>query len=87
MFRLWVKLIADNHLLRDIVVEDDSDDNRTGKIKNAIDTACAAFDLPRPIWLAATVEEFRRHDKCRFTGDAFIESVPFDYMEIQVLES
>ena len=87
MFRLWVKLVKDNHLLRDMVVEDDSSDNRTKKIKSAIDTACEAFDLARPIWLSATVEEFKRHDKCRFTGDAFIESVPFDYMEIQVLES
>ncbi|MCR5675594.1 MAG: hypothetical protein K6G16_07795 [Lachnospiraceae bacterium] len=87
MFRLWVKLIADNHLLRDMVVEDDGPENRTKKIKNAIDRACTGFDLPRPIWLASTVEEFRMHDKCRFTRDAFIESVPFDYMEIQVLES
>jgi hypothetical protein len=85
VFRLWVRLIEDNHLVKDMVVEDDGPDNRTKKIKRAIDEACAAFDLPRPIWLAATVEEFKRHDKCRFTQDAFIETVPFDYMEIQVI--
>ncbi|MBR4530027.1 MAG: hypothetical protein IKO80_07100 [Lachnospiraceae bacterium] len=86
MFRLWVKLMAENRLLRDLVVTDDGPDNRTRKIKKAIDRACVEFDLPRPIWLSSTVEEFKQHDKCRFTGDAFMESIPFDYMEIQVLE-
>ncbi len=86
MFRLWIRLVKDSRLLRDTVVEDGGDDSRTAKIKNAIDAACREFDLPRPIWLSATIEEFRRHDRCRFTGDAFMESVPFDYMEIRVLE-
>ena len=31
-------------------------------------------------------EEFKRHDKARFTQDNFIESIDFDYLEIQVLE-
>ena len=39
-----------------------------------------------PVWLDATVEEFKRHDKARFTSDNFIESIGFDYLEIQVLE-
>ncbi|MCR4762448.1 MAG: hypothetical protein K5696_02870 [Lachnospiraceae bacterium] len=85
MFRLWVRLFRDNHLLRDLVVEDDGLDSRTKKIRRAIDKACEEFDLPRPIWLKSTVEEFRTHDRCRFTRDAFIEDVEFDFMDIQVL--
>ena len=39
-----------------------------------------------PVWLDKTIEEFKRHDKARFTQDNFIESIDFDYLEIQVLE-
>ena len=52
----------------------------------AIDQICYAFDLGHPVWLDKTIEEFKRHDKARFTQDNFIESIDFDYLEIQVLE-
>ncbi|MBQ3796830.1 MAG: hypothetical protein II842_11185 [Butyrivibrio sp.] len=86
MFRLWVKLIEDNHLLKDMVVCDDTMDTRTHKVMNAIEKACYEMDLPKPIWLDNTVKDFQRHSKCRFTRDSFIEQVAFDYMEIQVIE-
>ena len=86
MFRLWVKLFKDNHLLRDTTICDDTVDTRTHKVMNALEKACYEIDLSKPIWLENTVKDFQLHDKCRFTGDSFIEEVPFDYMEIQVLE-
>ena len=86
MFRLWVKLINDNHLLQDTVICDDTVDTRTHKVMNAIEKACYELDLQTPIWLDNTVRDFQRHAKCRFTKDAFIEEVSFDYMEVQVLE-
>ncbi len=30
--------------------------------------------------------EFKRHKKARFRQDNFIEEIPFDYLEIQVIE-
>ena len=86
MFRLWVKLINDNHLLKDIVVCDDTTDSRTHKVMNAIEKACYELDLPKPIWLDNVVKDFQLHAKCRFSRDSFIEDVEFDYMEIQVIE-
>ncbi|MBP3197024.1 MAG: hypothetical protein J6N21_08475 [Butyrivibrio sp.] len=86
MFRLWVKLINDNHLLKDIVVCDDTADTRTHKVMNAIEKACYELDLPKPIWLDNVVKDFQLHAKCRFSRDSFIEDVDFDYMEIQVIE-
>lgn len=86
MFRLWVKLILDNHLLKDMVVCDDTADTRTHKVMNAIEKACYEMDLSKPIWLDNTVKDFQHHSKCRFTRDSFIEQIPFDYMEIQVIE-
>ena len=31
MFRLWVRLVEDNHLIKDMVVCDESNDTRTHK--------------------------------------------------------
>lgn len=86
MFRLWAKIIKDNHLLKDTVICNDSEDTRTHKVFHAIEEACYEFDLGKPIWLDSTISEFKRHDKARFTADNFIESIEFDYMEIQIIE-
>ncbi len=86
MFRLWAKIFKDNHLLQDTVIIDDSADTRTHKIFRALDDVCYQFDLGKPIWLDATIAEFKRHDKARFTQDNFIEEIEFDYLEIQVIE-
>ena len=54
MFRLWVKLMKDNHLMKDTVICDDSADTRTHKIFHALEEACYEFDLSKPIWLEST---------------------------------
>ena len=59
---------------------------RTKKIFAALDELCYAFDLSKPIWLDVTVSEFKRHNKTRFTQDNFVETIGFDYLEIQVIE-
>ena len=87
MFRLWGKIWKDNHLVKDIVIEnDDRDLNRTRKVFAAIDSVCYAFDLSKPIWLDSTINDFRRHSKCRFTQDAFVEQIDFDFLEIHIIE-
>ena len=73
-------------MLKDTVICDDSEDTRTHKVFHAIEEACYEFDLGKPIWLDSTISEFKRHDKARFTADNFIESIDFDYMEIQIIE-
>lgn len=86
MFRLWAKEWKDNHLLTDTVITDESDETRTHRIFNALDAACRELDLAKPIWLDANVEEFKRDNKTRFRQDSFIETIPFDYLEIQIIE-
>ncbi len=86
MFRLWGKEFKNNKMLRDTVVEDDSDDTRTHKIFNALDQICYDFDLSKPIWLDVNIDEFKRLAKTRFTSDNFVDSIDFDYLEIHVIE-
>ena len=77
MFRLWGKIWKDNHLLKDTVICDDSEDTRTHKIFRGLESICYEMDLGNPIWLESTA---------RFYQDNFIEQIDFDYLEIQVIE-
>lgn len=86
MFRLWGKVFTNNHLIKDTVICDGSEDTRTHKIFKALDEICLEFDLGKPIWLDSTISEFKRHAKARFTQDNFIEHIDFDYLEIHVIE-
>ena len=86
MFRLWGKIIKDNRMLRDTVIESGNYAmSRTAMVLDAVDQMCYEFDLGHPVWLDKTIEEFKRHDKARFTQDNFIEGIEFDYLEIQVI--
>lgn len=87
MFRLWAKIWSNTHLIKDIVVCNDNPDlNRTQKIFQSLDEICYTFDLSKPLWLDSTIEDFKRHDKTRFTKDNFIDSIDFDYLEIHIIE-
>lgn len=87
MFRIWAKIWKENRLLKDLVVLDVAKNkNRTKKIFDSLDEICYSFDLSKPIWLDHNIEEFKRIDKTRFSADNFIDSIDFDFLEIQVIE-
>ena len=86
MFRLWAKEWKNNRMIKDTVIEDNRDDTRTHKVFDAINEVCLQFDLGQPIWLESNISEFKRHSKARFSQDNFIEEIPFDYLEIHVIE-
>lgn len=87
MFRLWGKLMKDNRLLQDSVIcQSDYSLSRTEMVFNSLDSICYQFNLEKPMWLDSTVKDFQKHDKTRFTQDNFIETIDFDFLEIQVIE-
>ncbi len=86
MFRLWGKLFQENHMIKDTVIEDNSLDTRTHKIFRAIDEICIKFDVSHPIWLDSNITDFKRFNKVRFTTDNFIDTFPYDYLEIHIIE-
>lgn len=87
MFRIWAKIWKENRLIKDIVVLDIAKEKtRTKKVFDSLDEICYSFDLSKPIWLDHNIEEFKRIDKTRFSSDNFIDSIDFDYLEIQVIE-
>lgn len=86
MFRLWARTFKENRMQQDTCIVDDSKDTRTHKVFRALEEVCYQFDLGKPIWLDKTVAEFKRHSKARFYQDNFIETIDFDFLEIQIIE-
>lgn len=84
--RIWFKIWKKSRLVNDYTVADDGSDTRTHKVMNALEEACRAFDLEKPMWFDSTIQDFQASARARFYGDSFIEEVPFDYLEIEVLE-
>lgn len=86
MFRMWVKIKKDNHLLADTVIADAGERSRTAKVLAALEEACRQFDLSVPIWLDVNIRDFQRVARTRFTADSFVEAIDFDFLEIQMIE-
>lgn len=87
MFRMWGKLIKDTRIIKDTVIcVSDYSLSRTDMVLKALGEICYEFDLEKPMWLDAAILEFLRHAKTRFSQDNFIESIEFDFLEIQVIE-
>ncbi len=52
MFRMWGKIMKDNHLVRDTVAcISDYSLSRTQMVFDSLDSICYEFDLGKPIWL------------------------------------
>lgn len=87
MFRMWGKIFNSHRMLKDTVICINRNDlNRTRKVYQALEEICYEFDLQNPLWLENNQKDFIRHSKTRFNEDNFIESIDFDYLEIQVIE-
>jgi hypothetical protein len=84
--RIWFREWKNSHMIQDTVIEDYAEDTRTHKIMNGLEAACHELDLSVPIWLQNNISDFQRSAKTRFRGDNFIDEVPFDYLEMQIIE-
>lgn len=87
MFRVWGKIMKENRLVKDTVIEiDDYEMSRTKRVYKALEDMCYEFDLAVPIWLKKNQEDFICYAKIRFTSDNFIDSIDFDYLDFHVIE-
>lgn len=85
--RIWGKIWTQNHLIKDTVISCyDTSMSRTAKVYYSLEQICYEFDLQKPIWLDINKQDFIRASRCRFTQDSFIESIDFDFLELQVIE-
>lgn len=78
--RLWVRLIQGHRATRDVIVGCTGDDPLP-----ALRDAMHALDLGMPIWLPRHQNDWRTFRLTHFTQEHFLETVPFDRMEISYI--
>ncbi len=81
MARLWAKIIVKHRIQRQETAEADFED-----VKDALTRLCAAFDIPRPMWLPKHEREYESFRRTAFLPEHFIEEVPFQKLEIEFLD-
>lgn len=87
MFRIWGKIIKNNKLIQDKVLDiNNLTISKFNKIELCIDNFCEIFDLSRPIWLPSNTKDISLFNKTRFYADNFIDVISFDYFEIEIIE-
>jgi hypothetical protein len=87
MFRIWGKIMKDNRFLADHVHEIDNPAMpKSEKIEDALDAFTLAFDIQKPMWFDKNTKDMIQFSKTAFYDDQFIESISFDYFEIEIIE-
>lgn len=78
---IWVRLVTKNHIDRDMTAECARDG-----WEEALTEACHTLDMPRPIVMPKHRRDFEQFSQTRFLKEHFVESVPFDRMEVEYID-
>lgn len=87
MLRIWGKMMKGSHMLRDMVAANDNTGmSNLARVEDCLDQICQSFDLPRPIWMEKNIQDLNSFGKTEFRQDNFVEHIPFQYLEIEIIE-
>lgn len=87
MFRLWGKIYKNNKIVNDTVIRIDSKkDSTEAKVSSAVNEMCVIFDLQQPLWFNVNYKDIEQFGLTTFSSDHFIESIDFDYFEVEIIE-
>lgn len=78
---IWVRLMHKNHIDRDVTQECALSD-----WQEALERACHALDVPRPLMLPRHERDWAQFSQARFLREHFMEDVPFDRMEVEFID-
>ncbi|OPJ62421.1 hypothetical protein [Clostridium oryzae] len=86
MFRINGRIIKNNKIVKDLVVEDNLEGSYQDKLKRCIDKICKEIDIARPYWLPVNVHEYNKRRKVIFDYNNFIDDIDFDKFVIEELK-
>ena len=78
---LWVRTIRHQRMDRQVMIPCGKDG-----VEDALTEACHQLDISRPLWLEKNRREWAEFGQTRFLPDAFLESVPFQRLEIEFVD-
>ena len=76
--RVWGKLKIEDRIQTDVTIVRDT-------FTDALCAVCDHFDLTKPIVCAKHISEIDHFNRTIFYPDDFVESVPFDTLEIEII--
>lgn len=85
MLKLWGKLIKHHKIVRDVVLDMTLITDSAQTVRAALDDFAPALDIARPIWLPKNETDLTKFIITRFYPDQFMESVDFDWLEIEII--
>ena len=85
MLKLWGKLIKHHKIVRDVVLDRALITDSAQTVRAALDDFAPALDIARPIWLPKNETDLTKFIITRFYPDQFMESVDFDWLEIEII--
>lgn len=86
MLKIWGKLIKHNKIVKDEIVMSEDGKNYQENLKSCILELCRKFDIEKPYWLPANLEEYNKRSKTSFNSDNFIDEFKFDKFVIEEIE-
>jgi hypothetical protein len=87
MFRLWGKIRKNNKTVQDIVVSSqEAGLSNEERLHECIQKICYELDLQRPIWLPKNQRDFDKYRMVQLTQDNFIETISFDFLELELID-
>lgn len=85
MYKIWAKIIIDNKIKTDYVIDiGDISNNKKNIVMSYIEEICYNLDLSRPIWLDKHTTELAKHNRVHFYPEHFVDYTNFDYLELEV---
>lgn len=87
MLKLWAKIIKNHQIQKDIVLEVELLQTKAETVKNSLTELALSFDMARPIWLPKNGNDLKQFVVTRFFPDQFMESLEFDYLEIEIIDN
>ena len=90
MAKLWLKIIKNNRMIRDITLdslEDRDEKMELDQLRPEIARACNELDVEFPVVVEANRREFARRQRTVFREDSFIQETDFDKLEVVYFKS
>ena len=85
MLKIWGKLMKHHLIVRDAVLEYDSEKSRAEVVKESLTDFAIALDIARPVWLPKNEKELSRFIVTTFYPDQFMEAVEFDCLVMEII--
>ena len=85
MVKLWIKVIKDDKIVKDTVVEK-FEKFEYSSFTDYLSEACYALDLATPVVIKNHIFNYAKYNVVRFVPSDFLEPVDFDYVWVENLD-